>query len=33
MVKSLKKKKKKLALCFIMSVRKYGWAIQKKLFA
>ena len=32
-MKSLKSKKKKLALCFIMLVEKYGWAIQKSLFA
>ena len=25
--------KKKLALCFIILVEKYGWAIQKSLFA
>ena len=26
---SLKSKKKKLALCFIVSVEKYGWGIQE----
>ena len=32
-IKSLKSKKKKLALRSIMSVEKYGWAIQKSFFA
>ena len=33
-IKSLKSEKKKLVqLRFIMSVDKYGWAIQKSLFA
>ena len=33
-IKSLKSKKRKLTLAlFIMSFKKYGWAIQKDLFA
>ena len=30
--KSLKSKKKADTDCFIMSVKKYGWAIQKNVF-